>query len=169
MALLLSCHSLLSWTKSSSGPMIIIFCSHCVAYHMEYLFLLFLLSMVLENTEVATQNLSWITINWMWFSEKFMFYMLLWYKKKCGRFEKLQLVLTFILQQGGKEMQLLGRYYHQQMSQEKNNFIFLLMRSSGEECKWHWFSFEEGMHMNTQFTVQYNTALCVFFYSPFFV
>jgi hypothetical protein len=66
-----------------------------------------------------------------------MFYMLLWYKRKGGRFEKLQLVLTFILQQGGKEMQLLGRYYHQQMSQEKNNFIFLLMRSSGEECKWH--------------------------------
>jgi len=165
MALLLSCHSLLSWTKSSPGPRIIILCSHYVAYHMEYLFLLFFYYawiMVLENMEVATQNLSWIAINWVWFSENFMFYMLLWYKKKGGRFEKLQLVLMFILQQGDKEMQLLGGYYHQQMSQDKNNFIFLLIRSWREECKWHWFNFEEGMHLNIQFTVQYNMVLCFF-------
>jgi len=57
--------------------------------------------------------------------------------EKGKRFEKLQVVLTCILQQGDTEMQLLGRYYHQQISQEKNNFIFLHMRSSEEGYKWH--------------------------------
>jgi len=47
--------------------------------------------------------------------------------KRSKRFEKLQVVLTCILQQGDTEIQLLGRYYHQQMSQENNNFIFLLL------------------------------------------
>ena len=54
-------------------------------------------------------------------------------QKKSERFEKLQVVLACILQQGDTEMQLLGRYYHQQMSQEKNNLIFLLKQSSEEE------------------------------------
>jgi len=99
---------------------------------MEYLFLLFLLCMDNGFGKYGSCNTKFkLNCNKLGviFREIHVLYVAV-VQKKGRRFEKLQLVLTFILQQRDKEMQLLGRYYHQQMSQEKKNFIFLLMQSS---------------------------------------